>query len=234
MDASVTALDAVVLGVLLLSGLLALVRGFVRELLSVAAFIAAALATLWMFPVLREPTRTVIQPGLAADIAVFVGVFILVYLAVTLVTSSISKRFRGGDEPGMLDRLAGLAFGIVRGLVLLALCLIAYANFVPPDRAGPWLTQARLYPLLNSTAVMLIELAPATSPVAETPLPPADGSAATPAVRSTPERAAPAPAQTAPTPEPAEEPAYTDTNRQSLDQLIGARAREEDSGGQTE
>jgi membrane protein required for colicin V production len=228
-DTSVTAFDAVVLGVLLVSGLLALVRGFLRELLSVSAFIAAALGAIWMLPVLREPARSVIQPGWAADIAAVFAVFLLVYLAVTLVTSSMSRHMRGGDEPGLLDRIAGLAFGLVRGVVLLALFVIVYTNVMPEDRANTWLTQARLYPLVNSTAVALMELAPDSSQIATTrPPPPTDTSASSGAPAAA---ARPAPA---PEPEPAEEPAYGDTARQSLDQLIGARAREEQDGGQQE
>jgi membrane protein required for colicin V production len=219
-DGSVTAFDAVVLGVLLLSGLLALVRGFVREALSVAAFIAAALGALWMLPVLRDPLRGVIQPAWAADITAVVGAFLLIFLAVTLVTSSISKQLGRGDEPGLLDRLAGLAFGVVRGLVVLALFVLAY-TWVRPSEPSRWLTEARLYPLISSTAAALQELAPETSRVATTPLPPAASQPA--AVPAAP--AAPAAASEPET--PAEEAGYGETTRARLDQLIGARAGEE-------
>lgn len=218
MDGSVTAFDAVVLGVLLLSGLLALVRGFVRETLSAAAFIAAALGAIWMLPVLREPLRDMIQPNWAADVAGVVGAFLLIYLAVTLVTSSIAKQLGRGEEPGLLDRLAGLAFGVARGLVILALFVLAYA-WVRPNEPSPWLTEARLYPLISSTAAALQELAPESSRVATAPMPPAASNAA-----SAPAAASPEPA------EPVEETAYGETARARLDQLIGAKADESPEG----
>jgi len=226
-DGSVTAFDAVVLGVLLLSGLLALVRGFIRETLSVAAFVAASLAALWMLPVLREPVRGVIQPGWAADIAAVVGVFLLVYLAVTLITSSIAKHLRGGDEPGMLDRVAGLAFGVARGVVILALFVILYTAFVPPDRPSRWLTEARLYPMVSATAVALQELAPESSHIASTPVPATATQAAPAAPAASP---APAPAREAENTPPEDEAAYGETTRRSLDQLIGAKADAENEG----
>ena len=45
----ITILDLVLLGVMLISGLLAMVRGFMREILSIAAWGAAALVTLYAF-----------------------------------------------------------------------------------------------------------------------------------------------------------------------------------------
>src|SRR5690606_4568302 len=142
---------------------------------------------------------------------------LLIYLAVTLVTSSIAKQLGRGDEPGMLDRMAGLMFGVVRGLVILALFVLAY-TWVRPNEPSRWLTEARLYPLISSTAAALQELAPETSRVATAPLPPA---AAEPSGRAAPASAA---AETLPPAPEQNETAYGDTTRARLDQLIGARA----------
>ncbi len=224
MSASITAFDAIVLAVLLLSGLLALVRGFVREALSVAAFVAAALGALWMLPVLRPPVRGMIQPDWAADAAALVATFLLIYLAVTLVTSSISKQLRGGDEPGLVDRVGGLAFGVVRGVVLLALFVIAWTAMAPPDYQARWMTEARLYPLIASTATALQELAPESSRIAMTPPPPET-------ITATPRAARPAPA-TGTAPAPAEDTGYGERTRQGLDQLIGRAAEREERDSQ--
>jgi membrane protein required for colicin V production len=214
-DGSVTAFDAVILGALLLSGLLAMLRGFMRESLSAVAFVAAALGAIWMLPVLREPAREAIQPGWAADTAAIVGAFLLIFLAITLITSSLSKSLQRG-EPGMLDRVGGLAFGVGRGLVLLALFVLAYTYVVRPDRPAEWLTEARLYPLIASTAAALQELAPESSRIAAVPLPDALEIPATERADSTPAAAEPS--------LPGEEAGYGERTRQSLDQLIGAKA----------
>ena len=46
----ITLLDILLLGVMLISGLLAMIRGFMREILSIAAWAAAAVATLYAYP----------------------------------------------------------------------------------------------------------------------------------------------------------------------------------------
>ncbi|WP_022699011.1 CvpA family protein [Euryhalocaulis caribicus] len=216
MEQPITAFDWAILAVLMASGLLALTRGFIRELLSVSAFVAAAFVSLFMFPVLREPARAMIPAGWAADLAAIGVVFLLVYLAVTLVTSSLSKRMRGEEEPGLIDRLAGFAFGLVRGVVVLALFVIVVLAISPPDRPPGWMVEARLYPMLNSTAVALQDLAPEGSKVAE-------GRLSNPSQkRNEPQ---PEAAQTTAETEDSDgEPGYEQRQRQSLDQLITTKS----------
>ena len=54
----ITILDLVLLAVMLISGLLAMVRGFMREILSIAAWGAAALVTLYAFAKLLPTAKT--------------------------------------------------------------------------------------------------------------------------------------------------------------------------------
>ena len=57
----ITWLDFLLLGVMLISGLLAMIRGFMREVLSIAAWVAAAVATSFSTPGCcrsRRPTST--------------------------------------------------------------------------------------------------------------------------------------------------------------------------------
>jgi len=218
MEPAITGFDWAVLAVLMASGLLALTRGFVRELLSVSAFLAAAFVSLFMFPVLREPARAVIPIGWLADLAAIGVVFLLVYLAVTLVTSSLSKRVRGEEEPGLIDRLAGFGFGLARGVVLLALFVIVIAAVHPPDRPPGWMVQARLYPMLNATAIALQDLAPEGSTVAERQLPGAEPPREETAAATREDAAEP----------PAEETGYEQRQRRSLDQLITTKSDDDE------
>jgi membrane protein required for colicin V production len=72
----ITILDLILLAVMLISGLLALVRGFMREILSIAAWGAAALVTLYAFGKLLPTAKTYIQNETIASVAVVAGVFI--------------------------------------------------------------------------------------------------------------------------------------------------------------
>ena len=165
MDGSLSTFDGIGLAILLASGLLALIRGFVREALSVTAFVAAALATLWSLPVFRGPAAELVQPGIIGVIGVGAFVFILIYLAVTFVTSSLSKGLKSGEDVSVVDRTLGFAFGIVRGLVLLGLGVIFFSGMDETGQPPRWITEARIYPLVNASARALQALAPESSRV---------------------------------------------------------------------
>ena len=73
----ITILDLVLLGVMLISGLLAMVRGFMREILSIAAWGAAALVTLYAFSKLMPTARTYFNNNeTVATVVVVAGTFI--------------------------------------------------------------------------------------------------------------------------------------------------------------
>ena len=169
MESSLSAFDGIGLAILLISGLLALVRGFVREALSVTAFVAASLAALWTLPAFVGPARDIIDPDWLAPLAVGASIFLLVYLAVTFVTSSLSKGLAKGEDVNVVDRTLGFAFGLIRGLVLLGLGVIFMAATMGENGHPPgWVSQARIYPLVGATARALQTLAPETSRLAET------------------------------------------------------------------
>lgn len=152
--------DVVAILIVLASALLAMARGFVREVLSIAALIAGALGVLWAFPVFRETVRTAIEPGWLADIATVAGIFLAIYIAVTLVTIQIHKAVHSVGPIGFLDRSAGFAFGLVRGFAILGLAVIILRAAAPADLVPKWLTESRLYPVVSLSADALAAFAP--------------------------------------------------------------------------
>jgi membrane protein required for colicin V production len=169
MDGSLSTFDLIGLTVLFASGLLALVRGFVREALSVTAFVSASLATLWSLPAFYEPAREMIDPDWLAPFAIGGFIFVLIYLAVTFVTSSLSTGLARGEEVNVVDRTLGFTFGIVRGLVLLGLGVIVLTSASGSNGHPPsFITEARIYPLVNATARALQTMAPESSRIAQT------------------------------------------------------------------
>ena len=209
MTESLSTFDIVILGALLVSGLLALIRGFVREALAITAFVAAAIAALYALPVFRAPARERIEPGWVADGVVLGVVFLLIYLAVTLITNQLARTLRGGGDVGVLDRTLGFIFGVARGLALAGLGLIAFSAATPPDRMPTWLTEARTYPMIEQTARALQSLAPESSAIATQPLPEEAAAADDPAD-----------SVAEPSSEVDSEQGYEQKDRRSLDQLI--------------
>lgn len=159
MEAGLAGFDLFALLVLFVSGILALMRGFVREALTIAAFVAAALAALWSRPVFAGLLEGLVGSPLVANIIALAGVFILVYLAVSFVTSSLQPNAKAGEDVNVIDRSLGFVFGLVRGLVLLGLFVLVFRNTLPGAQPE-WLQGARIYPLANATATLLQRLAP--------------------------------------------------------------------------
>lgn len=159
MDASLAGFDLFALLVLFVSGVMALMRGFVREALTITAFVGAALAALWSQPVMGAVAREFISSALIANLIAMAVVFLIVYLAISFVTSSLSRNVKEGQEVNVVDRSLGFVFGVVRGILLLGLIVLVFKNTLPGAQPG-WLRGARVYPLAEATASLLQSLAP--------------------------------------------------------------------------
>ena len=103
----VTLLDLILLGVMLISGLLAMVRGFMREILSIAAWGTAAIVTLYSFSKLLPTAKTYFNNDTVASVVVVAGVFVGTLVVVSVITVRISDMIldlphrRTGPHPGL-------------------------------------------------------------------------------------------------------------------------------------
>jgi membrane protein required for colicin V production len=160
----ITILDFIVIGVVLVSALLAMVRGFTREVLSIAAWAAAAAATLYFLPQVRPwAEKTIkIHPAIIADIIAGVAIFLIVLILVSLVTSRIAD-FILDSRIGPLDRTLGFVYGAARGLLLAVVAFLFFNWLVPPPSQPVWVQQARTRPMLADAGASLVSLLP-TSP----------------------------------------------------------------------
>src|SRR3979411_373341 len=82
----ITILDLALLAVMLVSGLLAMGRGFLRDILSIAAWGAAALVTLYAFNKLLPTAKTYFNNDTVASVVVVAGVFVGTLIVVSIVT----------------------------------------------------------------------------------------------------------------------------------------------------
>ena len=95
MDAlPVNVTDLAVIAVVVISGLLAFVRGFVHEVLAVGAWIGAAIATVFFLPAALPHARDLISIQIAADIAAGAAIFILVLIVLSIFTHWLARRVR--------------------------------------------------------------------------------------------------------------------------------------------
>src|SRR6478752_3867489 len=155
----ITILDLVLLGVMLISGLLAMVRGFMREILSIAAWGSAALVTLYSFPKLVPIAKTYFNNDTVASVVVVAGAFVGTLIVVSVITVRISDMILD-SRIGALDRTLGFLFGLARGLLIV---VVAYQFFIwlVPDKQRPdWVTSAKSRMVLQGTGEWLMSLLP--------------------------------------------------------------------------
>lgn len=159
----VTILDLVVIGVVLISALLAAVRGFTREVLAIVSWIAAA-AVAWVFhPQLVPFVKQYIPASSAQDtialVASVAALFLGTLIVVSLVTARISD-FVLDSRIGALDRTLGFVFGAARGLLLAVIGYLFFAALVGNEKMPVWAKEAKAKPMLEETGRSLIAMLP--------------------------------------------------------------------------
>lgn len=154
-----TWVDAVILAVIAISGLLALLRGLVREVLGIGAWVGAALLAIWYGPLLEPRFEAWLGgPDLAAP-AGFAAVFIVGLIVLGMISAWTGSLVRASMLGG-LDRTLGLVFGLARGAALVVFAYIAAGMVVPIDRWPAPVLQARSLPLVYEGAVWVTKMVP--------------------------------------------------------------------------
>ncbi len=151
--------DIVILVVLLISALLAFARGFVKEMLSVFAWVGAALAALYGFPYVRPLARKYVSVEIVADLIAGAAVFVVALILLSILSQAISSGVRQSAVSG-LDRALGFAFGLVRGAVLICLLYIGAQWFWTAEQMPQVITEARATPMVRQGANWLLTLVP--------------------------------------------------------------------------
>ncbi len=113
----ITLLDILLLVVMLVSGLLAMIRGFMREILSIGAWGIAALVTLYTFARALPIAQGYFSSNTVATGVTIGSIFLLTLLLVSIVTVRISDMILD-SRVGALDRTLGFLFGLGRGVGL--------------------------------------------------------------------------------------------------------------------
>jgi membrane protein required for colicin V production len=155
----ITLLDIALIVVMLVSGLLAMVRGFMREILSIIAWILAAVATLYAYSKLLPLAKQYFNNDIVAAVVVIGGVFLLTLLVVSIVTVRISDMVLD-SRVGALDRTLGFLFGLARGLVIVVVAFMFF-NWLVPDKSQPdWVKAAKSRVVLTGTGQWLMSMLP--------------------------------------------------------------------------
>ncbi|HXZ46668.1 MAG TPA: CvpA family protein [Pseudolabrys sp.] len=155
----ITLLDIILLAVMLISGLLAMIRGFMREILSIGAWAVAAIVTLYSYGRVLPMAKQYFSSDMVAAGVSAGGVFLGTLLIVSIITARISDMVLD-SRVGALDRTLGFLFGLGRGLVIVVVAFLFFAWLVP-DRSQPeWVRSAKSKLVLQNTGQWLMSMLP--------------------------------------------------------------------------
>ncbi len=143
-----TPLDWAIIAVLLLSILSAFLNGFFVELFSLVGLVAGvAIAGLYYGRFTPWLAQWIQSPEVRSAVA-----FLLLAVGVMIVASLVGRLLRWALRRvglGGIDRLAGAAFGVVKGSLLVTLGVMALLAFFPEQ---PWVRQSQLAPYFVTLA----------------------------------------------------------------------------------
>jgi membrane protein required for colicin V production len=153
--------DFVLIGIMVLSGILALARGFTREVLSLVAWVLAAVAA--YFALQQQQLIDLVMPyvdkPILAQIIVGAGAFIVTLIFVSVISVKISDRVVD-SAVGAFDRTLGFVYGLARGLVFVAIAYLLYGWLQPPEHQQDWIRNAQTLGVVKNVGEMLVSLMP--------------------------------------------------------------------------
>ena len=156
---SLTALDYVAIGIMLVSALYAMARGVVHETFSIIGWLFAGYAALRLTPILLPFAKPYISDGWLQWLAVGMGTFLAVFMPLSVATRRLAEYVKQSPVSAV-DRVMGFLFGAGRGLVIVSLAYLAFASLVPEQDQPNVLVRARLYPVIRDTSHVLRALLP--------------------------------------------------------------------------
>jgi len=166
---SFTLIDGAIALVIVVSAILAYSRGLIRELLSIAGWIIAAVVAFALAPAVEPWIRELPYLGdLLGDsceltiIASFAAVFAVTLMIVALFTPLFSSLIRNSALGG-IDQGLGFFFGVLRGILLVAVALLVFQRAVPVGNV-PMVDNSRSVALFARVQTALIENLPADAP----------------------------------------------------------------------
>jgi membrane protein required for colicin V production len=165
-----TLFDGGVAAILFISAVLAYSRGFVREVLSIAGWIGAGIVAFYFspkvvplvqeIPVLNDIIGDNCELGI---LAAFAGVFAIALVVIALFTPLVSGAVQK-SALGSLDGGLGFLFGLVRGVLLIVVALVAYDFFIAGGEGFPVIEDSKTLVILAEQQESMKEYIPTDIP----------------------------------------------------------------------
>ncbi|MDG6078146.1 CvpA family protein [Erythrobacter litoralis] len=156
-----TGFDLIVLLIVGVSAVGGFLRGFMQEILSLAAWVLAACAIRFLHTDLTLAIRPYIGQGVSTSVLAFALLLLIPYAAMKVIATNVGRVSRD-SVLGPIDRVLGFGFGGVKGvlIVVIAFSLLVLGYDTVWDYRGrpTWMTTARTYELVDSSSRALVEV----------------------------------------------------------------------------
>jgi membrane protein required for colicin V production len=151
--------DIGVIAVIGLSAVFAFARGFVREALSIVAWVGAGFITLYGFNAVYAIVDPMVHNPLLSQLIAGFGLFVASLIGLTIITGVVASTVRSsGLSP--IDRTLGFVFGLLRGAFIVCLAYLLLDVSVQKNDRPVWLRDAKSEPYLQQGADMLRNFLP--------------------------------------------------------------------------
>ena len=153
------ALDLALFALVVVSAIVAYLRGFVREVFSLASWIGAAVVAWLAFTPLSAALGDYIQQPLLARLAAGAGSFLAALVLFSVLAGRIAGRVERSSHSA-LDRALGFLFGLIRGAVIICALYLVGSRIIPPADQPGWVKNARSIPMIETGARQIELLLP--------------------------------------------------------------------------
>jgi membrane protein required for colicin V production len=156
-----TGFDIIVLIIVGVAAVGGFMRGFVQEVLSLAAWVLAIFAIHYLHTPLYQFLSPYIGYSTATAVLAFALLLLIPYAGMKLIAGRMGAASRSSIL-GPIDRVLGFGFGAVKGAVVVtcafALLVLGYDTVWGVAGRPTWITTARTYPVINAGADALVQM----------------------------------------------------------------------------
>ena len=147
--------DVIVIAVILLSAVMSIGRGLIREVFSITAFVIGGLSAWFCIKLGQEPLKQVLspdQPSVAPAFILFIVGFLAAYVIAAFLGARLSRLFNESPEIGAFDRIAGALLGLLKGTLACVVFVVLLHQVIRPGEEPAEIAKSNTYPLLDAAA----------------------------------------------------------------------------------
>ncbi len=149
-------IDIMVISIILISCIVAAFRGFVKEAFSIVSWLFSLIAAFQLYEALKLQLLEYIKQEIIVDIIAFGFPFLISLFITNLISSWLAPKF---SIPGLLiiDKLLGLIFGILRGVLFVTLLFLGFSYLLGTEKNLPnIIPEAYTFKYIKSSSDLLV------------------------------------------------------------------------------